>query len=1066
MMGMVSDRPDKQRGQQSAEAAEAGNAPTMPGTGPFVRVSGPITPGSGPITPGSGPITPGSGPITPGSGPITPGSGPAAPGSEPTIASADSEPESRPRRRKSRPSNYRRGDRIGRFVVLEVLGAGGMAVVLSGYDPSLDRRVAIKLMRSELWRADGVRGRERLLREAQAMARLSHPNVVTVHEVGAQGDEVYIAMEHVGGMTLRDHVHELRRNPEVSWRAIVDPFLQAGRGLAAAHAAGLVHRDFKPENVLVGDDGRVRVTDFGLVSTAGASYASPGGEALATYDDLADLDTPTPIPLSASITRTGSILGTPAYMAPEQDRLGIVDGRTDQFSFCVSLWESLYGERPFGGTTVHEVLEEIAAGRLREPPEEARAKVPPWIHGALLRGLSHDPARRWSTMNELLAILASDPEGARRQRRLVLLVGAVIVALAATVVVAIARRPSATAHVCDSASGELAPAWNATISRQISERFAQTGRSYAAATFEHAAHQLDAYARGWVRMRTETCEATHVHHRQSETVLDLRMRCLDRRRAALTATTELWASEASGEIVDRALDSVAALPPLERCADIDALTAAVPPPESPDDRLRADDLAKELDHLDALAGAGRFAEALPVAKDVSARAGKLGYAPVLARALYVAGTLDHELGNDKEAEATLREATRVAAAARDDDQSVHAWIALASALSGQGRDEDALALRPATEAFVARAGDNDLLRADMWTQFGSTAWSLGRYAEAEDLLGRALAAREKSLGPKDPDVAESLEALGNVLAEQGRYADARVRLERAVAIREEQQGPRHPRTASARNDLGMLLRDLGKPKEALASFDVALAVYEEMLGPEHADVGRILNNIGLAHSDLNDNAGAEPFFRRALAIKEKSLGPAHPSTALTLSNLGAVLIELGKGAEARPLLERAFEIQRTSLGPDHPNLALPHHTLGAALRLEGKCREAIPHFLEAKTIWEKTLGTSHAQTSSAYFDLGVCYTDLGRVQEALPLLEKAVEIRVAASRSNGSIAEAKWQLGRALWESGKDKPRGLTLVREARTKLAQLRQGREIDAWLAAHELAATSTDASTAKPN
>ncbi|HEX5058272.1 MAG TPA: tetratricopeptide repeat protein, partial [Kofleriaceae bacterium] len=133
---------------------------------------------------------------------------------------------------------------------------------------------------------------------------------------------------------------------------------------------------------------------------------------------------------------------------------------------------------------------------------------------------------------------------------------------------------------------------------------------------------------------------------------------------------------------------------------------------------------------------------------------------------------------------------------------------------------------------------------------------------------------------------------------------------------------------------------------------------------------------------------------------------------------------------------------------------LPHHTLGAALRLEGKCREAIPHFLEAKAIWEKTLGTSHHQTSAAYFDLGVCYTDLGRVQEALPLLEKTVEIRVAANRSNGAIAEAKWQLGRALWESGKDKPRGLALVQESQRKLAGLRQGREIDTWLAAHKLA------------
>lgn len=1004
------------------------------------------------IDAGSAPTIPGTVPTEPGSEPTIPGSVPNDPGSAATIAGVESALQSGPRRRRSRPaSNYRRGDHIDRFVVLEVLGAGGMAVVLSAYDPSLDRRVAIKLMRSELWRAAGVRGRDRLLREAQAMARLSHPNVVTVHEVGAIGDEVFIAMEHVGDRTLRDCIRELRSASPFSWRAIVELFLQAGRGLAAAHDAGLVHRDFKAENVLVGDDGRVRVTDFGLVSTAGAADSS--GDQLASHDDLA---TPTPIPMSATITRTGALLGTPAYMAPEQTRHGTVDGRTDQFSFCVSLWEALYGERPFAGSRVGEVREEIAAGRLREPPAEARSKIPSWIHEALLRGLSHDPGQRWPTMNALLARLESDPDAARRQRRLALLVGGVILVLAASVVVAIARRPGVTAPVCGGANEEIAPVWNDTIRRRIGERFERTGRSYAAATFDRAARRLDAYADDWVRMRTAACKATYVHHQQSETVLDLRMRCLDRRRAALAATTELWASDASGEIVDRALDSLAALPALDRCADLDALTAAVPPPESQEAQRTADDLAKQLDHLDALAGAGRFADALPAAREVTARARRLGYAPVLASALYVEGTLEHELSDDKAAETTLREAIEVAAEARDDDRAAHAWIALASALSGQGRDEDALAQRTGMEAFVTRAGGNELLRAAMWSQLGTTAWNLGRYADAQHLHERALAAREKSLGANAPEVAESLEALGNVLADQGRYDDARTRLERAVAIREQALGPRHPRTASARNDLGMLLRDLGKSREALANFQLALAVYEEMLGPEHADVGRILNNVGLAYSDMNDNAAAEPVFRRALAIKEKALGPTHPSTALTLGNLGAVLVELGKADEALPLLERVLEIQQASLEPDHPNLALAHHTLGAALRLDGNCQQAIPHFLTAKRIWETKLGKHHLQTSSAYFDLGVCDTDLGHPLKALPLLERALAIRDKADRA-GAVAETRWQLGRALWESGKDRARGLGLVREARIKLAGLRQAREIDAWLAAHKLLARS---------
>jgi serine/threonine-protein kinase len=950
-------------------------------------------------------------------------------------------------------SPYVRGDHLDRFVILETLGAGGMSVVLSAYDPGLDRRVAIKLLREEMWRAEGVRGRDRLLREAQAMARLSHPNVVTVHEVFARGDEVFIAMEHVAGRTLRDFIREARQGEPRPWREIVEPFLQAGRGLAAAHHVGLVHRDFKPDNVLIGEDGRVRVTDFGLVSTAGAVEeldAPRDGGDFASHDDLR---TPTPIPMSASLTRTGALLGTPAYMAPEQDRLTAVDGRADQFAFCVSLWEALYGDRPFPGSTLTEVIKSISAGRMREPSAEARARVPAWVHAALVRGLAHDPAKRWPSMDELLARLSSDPTGASRERRVRVLLGVVIVALSTVAVVGMVRQPRSAESRCDGASKEIAGVWNIAIRNQIAVRFGQTGRTYANETFTHAARLIDSYAAAWSQMRTEACEATHVYGRQSAASLDLRMRCLDRRRAALRATTELWSTGVTTEVVDRAVDAVASLPTLEACADVESLGVAVPLPDVPTERARAEVLAAELDRLDALAGAGRFQEALPRAQKAAEDARRLAFPPLLARALHGLGTLEHELSSDKVAEATLRHAIHAAAQARDDQRSAEAWMALSIAIAGQGRFEEALAQRTAMEAAAARAGDGDLLRADMWSHLGTMLWGLGRYDEAQELIERALGVREKRLGVDHPDIAESLEALGNVLAEKASYTDARPRLERAVAIREKVQGRRHPRTASARNDLGMLLRDMGEPRRALENFELALSVFEETLGREHADVGRILNNIGLALSDQNKNAEAEPFFRHALAVKEKALGAEHPSTALTLSNLGAVLVELGKGADAGPLLQRALAIYKASQSADHANLALPHHTLGAALRLARKCNEAIPHILEAKKIWEKTIGPGHPQVASAYFDLGVCETDLGRAQAAIPLLEKALAMREKAGKAKGSIAETRWQLGRALWESGRDRANGLALVRDARVKLADLRQAREIDLWLAARKL-------------
>src|SRR5262245_37690244 len=208
-----------------------------------------------------------------------------------------------------------------------------MGVVYAAYDPELDRRVALKLLHA----GGSVEARKRLLREAQAMARLAHPNVIAVHDVGTWGDEVFVAMEFVEGPTLAERV----RDEEPGWREVLDLYLQAGEGLAAAHVAGIVHRDFKPQNALVGRDGRVRVLDFGLARGTGAL---PPREAEEGPDSGA-----APGLLVTPLTRSGSRMGTPAYMSPEQFEGLPADELSDQFSFCVALYEALYGERPFGG---------------------------------------------------------------------------------------------------------------------------------------------------------------------------------------------------------------------------------------------------------------------------------------------------------------------------------------------------------------------------------------------------------------------------------------------------------------------------------------------------------------------------------------------------------------------------------------------------------------------------------------------------------------------------------------------------------------------------------------------
>jgi len=276
------------------------------------------------------------------------------------------------------------GDRVGRYLVLSALGAGGMGVVFSAYDPQLDRKVALKLLRAGIT-YNTKDARARLRREAQAIAQLSHPNVVAVYDVGTtEEDDLYIAMEFVEGDTLTTWLKQYPR----TWREIVDVFLQAARGLMAAHSVGLLHRDFKPDNVLVGHDGRVRVTDFGLAR----SVITPE-EGLKHRPEVGALN--------VDLTATGTVLGTPRYMPPEQLTGPDIDARADQFSFCVALYEALYGTHPLPGATSVSMLEQ---NEKAVPPPDG-SKIPAYVGRCVMRGLERERSKRYPGMATLVGDL-------------------------------------------------------------------------------------------------------------------------------------------------------------------------------------------------------------------------------------------------------------------------------------------------------------------------------------------------------------------------------------------------------------------------------------------------------------------------------------------------------------------------------------------------------------------------------------------------------------------------------------------------------------------------------------
>jgi predicted Ser/Thr protein kinase len=418
------------------------------------------------------------------------------------------------------------GATLGRYRLERELGAGAMGVVHAAFDPDLERRIALKVLKGVTAAAEA---RNRLLREARAMARLSHPNVVTVHEVGTAGGRDFVAMELIHGESLAEWLRADRRPPA----AILDAFFAAGRGLAAAHAAGIVHRDFKPHNVLRSRDGRIVVTDFGLAREAhdapsaaldatlpaGAMSTSPGGSSSSS--------------LLAGLTVTGSLLGTPAYMAPEQWSGGVVTPATDQFAYCVALWEALAGMRPYPGPTLDDLRAQVARG----PAALDASPIPRRVRGILRRGLDPDPARRWPSMEALLARLV------RVQRRPGIALAIAAGALGGIAALTLALRGGdAPVALCDPPAREVATVWSPAIRARLQ---ATTSDAHVAV--------LDTAYWGWRAARGAACGAPpQVRQRQLD-CLDGVLGRFDALRQAFAQVPGAAAEEIQAQLVDPAI---------------------------------------------------------------------------------------------------------------------------------------------------------------------------------------------------------------------------------------------------------------------------------------------------------------------------------------------------------------------------------------------------------------------------------------------------------------------------------------------------------------------------------
>jgi tetratricopeptide (TPR) repeat protein len=678
--------------------------------------------------------------------------------------------------------------------------------------------------------------------------------------------------------------------------------MQAGRGLAAAHAAGIIHRDFKPDNVLVGQDGRVRVLDFGLARAAGEHEEKTPLLSATNETEISGQKA-----LATPLTRTGAFMGTPAYMAPEQMLGNATDARTDQFSFCVALYEALYGERPFAGDTMMELAHNVLNGDVRPAPKDSQ--VPARLRAVLLRGLRGQAEDRFPSMEALLDALTP------RERPMspvwwaalgVVLLGAGVLGFRS------ARRQPA---VCRGAEGQLVSVWDAQRKQAVRAAFSATGKPYAEDAFRGAERALDGYAKAWADMHTSACEATRVRGEQSEELLDLRMECLGERREEMRALVDLF-TRADAQVVEKAVEAASALDGLDACANAAALKAPVRIPSDPAKRARIDELRKRLAVVNALRDAGKFGDGFAIARPALEEAHTLGYAPIEAEALLRLGQLERGAGKYKEAEEHAFTAAAAAMAGRDDAIAASTWIFLVGLVGvDEGRPDDAGRWIEFADAALGRAG-TEVLRARFYRLRGYLFDMRQHFGDALRELRLALEIQEK-IAPESPDLATTLGFIGAALEDQGRPDEALPELRRGLAILEKTLGPEHPDVARALNNIGAALNDQGRREEALATIRRALKIAERALGPDHPLVGTLVGNIadGLAHMGRYDEALVEA--RRAVDLEEAALGPQHPDLGWPLCIVGVALLELHRAAQAIAPLERALSLW------EHGKIAAP-----------------------------------------------------------------------------------------------------------------------------------------------
>lgn len=727
--------------------------------------------------------------------------------------------------------------RIGRFTTLEVIGRGAMGTVLAAWDPVLDRKVALKVVR------EAGASKSELLREARALARLTHPHVVTVFEADEIDGRVVIAMQFVHGPDLRGWLRERAR----AGTEVVPMFVGIARGLAAAHRAGVVHGDLKPENVLISDDG-ARIADFGTARV------------LADASDV-------------------SFGGTREYLAPERRSGAPASAMADQYAFAVSMFEALVGRRPLPGASM----------------DDLRGRAPRRVLAAIQRALATDPADRWHDMDAVAVELEREDRYGPWLRGVV---GASAIA-GATWFAASGER-----DVCGGGEETARALWDDERAADVRRVFSASGAPHADGVTSRVDTLLSTRREEWALAHREVCEATRVRAEQSDSLHDLRMRCLDRRASEMRALVDAFVDVGHGPAIDDAITAIDDLPELGRCDTERVQDSDYALPDTQEEQRENAEARAGIDRAWAAFAVARYDDALARAEDLARSAERSGFAPLQAEALLLLGATQARVSAPGVAEPTLRRARLLA----------------------------------------AEIG-NDRIAAEIMVRWLRTVMFAGELARVEELGEHARAAALRA----GTSTAEIDGILGEALLQSGDPKGAVTVLEDAFAAES-----RADRRALVQVNLGSARLALGDPAAALRLYEEALATATAHFGPDHPSLGFYVHRVGRGLRAVGRVDESIATLERVLAMREAALGANDRAIATILADLAAAEQDAGRLDDAAEHQARAIAIRSAEYGREHARVADLVAGLGDIERARGRVREALTHYRRAAAIREST----------------------------------------------------------------------------------------------------------------